>query len=86
MAALLFENRHGERRQIADCETWQEVNKAIDNFIAQANAQRFSNRAFERYYTRTGEENGATKIDVGSHTEFFFWEKLIDNEITDRNW
>ena len=29
---------------------------------------------FKSYYTRTWEENGRLKYDVGSHTEFFFLE------------
>ena len=82
---LWFENCQGTRRQICDCETWQEVNKSIEEFIARANSHKPPEKAFKRYYTRTWEEDGMTKIDVGSHVEFFFWENLIDNEITDKN-
>ena len=34
---------------------------------------------FVSYYTRVWESEGMTKIDVGSHTEFFFWEGKYDN-------
>lgn len=85
MAALLFENSYGERRQIADCANWEEVNAAINDFIEQANARKPANKAFKCYYIRTWEEDGATKIDVGSHSEFFIFRNLLDNNVTDRN-
>ena len=85
MAALLFENSYGERRQIADCANWEEVNKAINEFIKQANARKPADKAFKPYYIRTWEEGGATKIDVGSHVEFFIFRGLLDNNVTDRN-
>jgi len=71
---LWFENSQGIKRQICDCQTWQEVNKSIDEFIAQANTHKAPEKAFKCYYIRTWEEDGMTKIDVGSHTEFFYWE------------
>ena len=75
---LWFENRHGTRRQICDCQTWTEVSKSIDEFIAQANAAKLASNPnstpFKRCYTRVWKEDGMTKIDVGSHTEFFYWE------------
>lgn len=36
-------------------------------------------RPFVRYYTRVWEtDDGLVKYDVGSHTEFFYWEGSID--------
>ena len=95
-----FENSNGERRVIKDAaNTWAEVDFAINEFIHRCNVNKTNARKqiygadynpaydhpFVRYYTRTWEEDGMTKIDVGSHTEFFYWEKLIDNELTDKN-
>lgn len=84
-----FENSNGERRVIKNtANTWAEVNQTIDEFINRCNRRKAiegTGNPFTRYYTRTWEEDGMTKIDVGSHTEFFYWEKLIDNELTDKN-
>lgn len=95
-----FENSNGERRVIKNtANTWAEVNQTIDEFINRCNINKTNARKrayganynpaydnpFVRYYTRTWEEDGMTKIDVGSHTEFFYWEKLINNEMTDKN-
>lgn len=75
---LWFENSFGRRRQICDCSTWEEVSRSIDEFITQANdAKPKDTIPFKRYYTRMWEEDGMTKIDVGSHTEFFYWENLL---------
>lgn len=85
---LWFENSQGVKRQICDCATWEEVCQSIREFIDQCNINKH-NMAKERYgkdydpskvvpfvsyYMRVWEEGGMTKIDVGSHTEFFFWE------------
>ena len=85
---LWFKNSQGTKRQIADCATWNDVCYCIDKFIEQCNANKHNmakerygkdyNPAkvvpFVRYYTRVWKEDGMTKIDVGSHTEFFYWE------------
>ena len=83
---LWFENKYGERRVIKDpCDTWEDVNTAIDEFIADCNARYPLNKKnpFVRYYTRIWEEDGMTKLDVGSHTEFFFWEGKFQSVTTD---
>ena len=78
---LYFENSSGKRRVICDCETWEEVNKSINEFIDQCNAAKPAGVApFKSYYTRVWEEDGLTKIDVGSHTEFFYWEGKYPHE------
>lgn len=65
---VLFEDRYGRYREIADVETKQEVNKAICDFLNKYN--------FKSYYTRnwvheTKEGKWHVMYDVGSHSEFF---------------
>ena len=86
---LWFENSEGNERLIADCHTWQDVNETIDDFIENCNSRKIAAsmdrygeefdmskvNLFKRYYTRVWEQkDGRTRIDVGSHTEFFIWE------------
>ena len=76
---LWFENTYGERRIIANCENLDEVYRAIDNFINQANARKpKGSKPFKSYYMRRWEEEIFTKFDVGSLTEFFLWEGKIN--------
>ena len=75
MAILWFENTYGERRVIAECKNFEEVNAEIDKFIANANARKArGHKPFKRYYTRIWNENGQSVFDVGSHTEFFYFD------------
>jgi hypothetical protein len=64
---VLFEDRYGRYREIADVKTKKEVNKAIFNFLKDCN--------FKSYYTRTWVRNAENcfyvMYDVGSHSEFF---------------
>lgn len=77
---LYFENSYGEERLIAECETIQEAHEEISNFLDEHN--------FKCYYTRSWNSGGRIKIDVGSHTEFFYidgisyeeYTKLLQNE------
>ena len=46
----------------------------VRNFIDQCNENKPADKRFVSYYKRIWEEDGMTKIDVGSHTEFFYWE------------
>ena len=86
---LWFENARGEERVIAECNTWEEVHTAINHFIDQCNERKHElSKAkygkdydpakvvpFKSYYTRIySNHDGRTRIDVGSHTEFFIWE------------
>lgn len=61
---LFFKNSKGEERLIAEPSNKEEVIKEISKFLDEHN--------FKSYYTRVWEENDRLKIDVGSHTEFFF--------------
>lgn len=61
---LFFKNSKGEERLIAEPSNREEVIKAINKFLDEHN--------FKSYYMRVWEENDRLKIDVGSHTEFFF--------------
>lgn len=74
MAKLWFGNSLGQERVIAECENFKEVNLTIDKFIADCNARRKDNRPFKRYYTRIWNEGGRSVFDVGSHSEFFYFE------------
>ena len=77
---LWFENSQGIKRQICDCTTWTEVCDSIDEFIDQCNENKPANKRFVSYYKRVWESDGMTKIDVGSHTEFFYWEGKFPND------
>ena len=79
MAKLWFQNSEGQEREITDCANWTEVNDAINDFIDTCNENKPADQRFISYYRRTWQEGGRTKIDVGSWSEFFYW----DNQITD---
>lgn len=74
MAKLWFQNSNGNERIIANCETMEEVFIEIQKFIDECNRKWPKKNPFKIYYTRVWEEDGMTKLDVGSHTEFFYWE------------
>lgn len=65
---VIFEDKYGRYREIADVKTKQEVNKVIYDFLELHN--------FKSYYTRNWIRETETEFhvmyDVGSHTEFFF--------------
>ena len=71
---LWFENDFGEERIIAQVNNWQDIWKAINNFIDECNAKKPKGvKPFKSYYSRVWKaEDGRTKIDIGSHTEFFY--------------
>ena len=68
MRKLYFENQFGERREIGRANTREEVYKIIDTFLKDHN--------YKSYYVRTWDENDGTHYDVGSHSEFFIWERM----------
>lgn len=93
---LWFEDAEGNERVIKNtATTWVEVNQAIDEFIKRCNINKTNarkryygedydpayDRPFVRHYTRVWEQkDGRTCIDVGSHTEFFIWERKLSEE------
>ena len=64
---LYFENSRGERRIIAEPKTEEEAMKEINKFC--------DDRNFKIYYVRCWmTPDGLKKLDVGSHSEFFYLE------------
>lgn len=61
---LIFQNRFGEERLIAEPNSIQECYQEINTFL--------DNHNYKSYYTRMWEENGRIKLDVGSYSEFFY--------------
>lgn len=53
---------------IAEVETKGQAITTINKFLEEHN--------YTSYYTREWVENGRTKIDVGSHTEFFYLKEI----------
>lgn len=93
---LYFENSKGEEQVIKNnAQTWEEVVDAIRIFIRNCNVHKLNDARykygknfdeskfvpFKWYYTRCWQqEDGRTRIDVGSHTEFFIWEGSINED------
>lgn len=73
MAKLWFQRSNGEEVFVADCANGKEVDIAIKDFLSTKNPN------FKSYYTRVWEENGRIAMDVGSWSEFFFWEGKISD-------
>lgn len=79
---LWFENVWEEERVIADnCDTWQDVCNAIQSFLDECARKWPNKKPFQWFYTRTWrQDDGRTRIDIGSHSEFFIWEgKYAEN-------
>ena len=64
---LLFEDRYGRYKEVADVSSHKEAATAIQDFLDAHN--------FKSYYTRMWiqehEDQFQLMFDVGSHTEFF---------------
>lgn len=69
---LIFQNGWGEERVIAECKNKGEVVKEMNKFLDSYN--------YKSPYTRVWTENGRLKLDVGSHTQFFFVEGTTFDE------
>ena len=69
---LIFRNSKGKERIIAKPLNIDECFKEINKFLKEHN--------FKSYYTRMWEEDGRLKLDVGSHTEFFYIDGLTFEE------
>lgn len=77
---LYFENAYGTSRIIAEVATEQEAIKEIYKFIDKCNKHKPVDKQFKSYYTRTWTENNKTWYDVGSWSEYFVLDKVINNE------
>ncbi len=64
---VIFQNSQGKERIIAEVESKEQAFEQIYKFLDEHN--------FRSYYMRECNENGRIKIDVGSHTEFFYLEE-----------
>lgn len=64
---VYFENSQGKKREIGQVNSKEKAFGVINDFLLAHN--------FISYYTRYWEENGYLKVDVGSHTEFFYISK-----------
>ena len=66
---LFFENTSGNKRIVGKYNSQDECYKAIIQFCEE--------RHFKVYYTRRWMvDNRTMKVDVGSHTEFFYIEEV----------
>ena len=65
---LIFRNKQGKERVIAESKNVKEIHKEIKKFV--------DDHHFKSYYTRVYEEDGKLKFDVGSHTELFYLEGM----------
>ena len=72
MGRVWFENYTGERKSIASCKNEAQVLKVINSFISNTDDETRKN--YGKYYIRTWDDNGIRCYDVGSHSEFFYWE------------
>ena len=70
MYKVIFENSRKEEREIGTSADMNGAYKIIDKFLEEHN--------FKSYYKRVWEENGRTKVDVGSWSEFMYIEKCED--------
>ena len=69
MYRIIFENSRHEEREIGTSVDMEGAYKIIDKFLDEHN--------FKSYYKRVWEENGRTKVDVGSWSEFLY---IIESE------
>ena len=70
MYKVIFENSRKQEREIGTAADMNGTYKIIDKFLDEHN--------FKSYYKRVWEENGRTKVDVGSWSEFFYVEEYED--------
>ena len=62
---VLFENSAKKKRNIGTASSMQDAMKVISDFLNQHN--------YKSYYKRVWKvDEKTTKVDVGSHTEFFY--------------
>ena len=64
MYKVIFENSRKQEREIGTAVDIKNAYNIIDKFLEEHN--------YKSYYKRVWEENGRTKVDVGSWSEFFY--------------
>ena len=64
---VYFENSQGKKREIGQVDSKEKAFEIIKDILFEHN--------FTPDYTRYWEESDYLKIDVGSHTEFFYVSK-----------
>ena len=64
---VYFENSQGKKREIGQVDSKEKAFEIIKDFLLEHD--------FTSYYTRYWEKGDYLKIDVGSHTEFFYVSK-----------
>lgn len=70
MYKVIFQNSRKQEREIGTAADMNGAYDVIDKFLDEHN--------FKSYYKRVWEENGRTKVDVGSWSEFFYIVKCED--------
>ena len=69
MIQVLFENSNGKTRIIGEAITQKEAYEVINKFLDEHN--------YKSYYVRTWKtDNKTTAVDVGSHTEIFYFKEI----------
>ena len=67
---IYFNDNYGRDRFVDTCNNSNEIIPKIKKFVKELN------KNYKIYYIRSWEEEGKTWYDVGSHSEFFFTEKV----------
>lgn len=62
---VYFENSYGIRREIGQAETMYDVFEIVDKFL--------KDREYVSYYNRLNRLDSEYQLDVGSHSEFFYF-------------
>lgn len=70
MYKVIFQNSRKQEREIGTAADMNGAYDVIDKFLDEHN--------FKSYYKRVWEENGRTKVDVGSWSEFMYIEEYVD--------
>lgn len=75
---LYFGHSKNDCRCIAHPQNEKEIYQLINKFLEERN--------YKSYYIRSwSDSKGVTTLDVGSHTQFFFYKEETTNEVEDWN-
>ena len=70
---LYFENMYGEKRLLKESGNAQELKMVVRQFL--------DDHKFKSYYWRYNWDNKQIVLDVGSHSEFFYFTDFNDVEL-----